>query len=61
MQFLCTKVCLRLLPVKNFSSHRYLDFAKLGIETFRMDQHEEAIAKLKSGRISKAIFEVNKT
>lgn len=35
---------------------KYLSFEKLGIKTFKLSEYREAMAALKSGEISKAIF-----
>ena len=37
----------------------YLDYKKLGIETFQLQDYPTAIESLKNGLISKAIFEIN--
>ncbi|KAI8422576.1 hypothetical protein MSG28_006370 [Choristoneura fumiferana] len=37
---------------------RYLDYKKLGIKTYSLSQYQEAIADLKSGSISKAMFKI---
>ncbi|XP_050398435.1 uncharacterized protein LOC126816202 [Patella vulgata] len=39
---------------------KYLDFKRLGIEVFTLNQYETAISKLKAGQISKAMFCVKK-
>lgn len=36
----------------------YLDFDKIGIKTFKLDQYEEAIEELKKGSIPKAMFKL---
>lgn len=35
---------------------RYLNYEALGIQVFALSQYEEAIEKLKTGEISKAVF-----
>ncbi|XP_071447637.1 uncharacterized protein [Hetaerina americana] len=37
---------------------RYLDYETLGIQTFGLDQHQEALEKLKQGKISKGVFKI---
>lgn len=37
---------------------RYLDLERLGVEVFRLAQYKEAIDKLKTGAISKVMFEI---
>ncbi|XP_047097424.1 D-arabinitol dehydrogenase 1-like [Schistocerca piceifrons] len=37
---------------------RYLEYEKLGIKTFPLKQHKEALEELKKGSIAKAIFKV---
>lgn len=41
-----------------FIFNRYLDYKKLGIRTYSLSQYQEAIADLKSGSISKAMFKI---
>lgn len=36
----------------------YLDYKKLGIGVYRLNQYEEALSALKSGDISKAVFKI---
>ena len=38
---------------------RYLDYSKLGIELFSLDEHQRAFKELQSGRISKAVFRID--
>ena len=40
------------------SSADYLDFDKLGIKLFSLDQYKEAFECLKQGKASKAMFKV---
>ena len=40
---------------------RYLALSQLGVELFKLDQHQQAMAKLKNGDISKAMFVVDDT
>ncbi len=40
-------------------ANRYLDYDKLGIEVFALEKYEEAISRLKSGSISKAVFKIS--
>jgi len=35
---------------------KLLDFARLGVETFRLDDHKEAFERLRAGTIVKAVF-----
>ncbi|XP_063376533.1 D-altritol 5-dehydrogenase-like [Cydia fagiglandana] len=37
---------------------RYLDYKKLGIKTYSLEQYEQAFVDLKSGSISKAMFKI---
>ncbi|XP_069684513.1 uncharacterized protein [Periplaneta americana] len=37
---------------------RYLDYGRLGIKTFTLNQHKEALQALKTGSIAKAIFKI---
>jgi hypothetical protein len=39
---------------------RYLDYEKLGIKTFFLNQYEEALQALNEGRIAKAMFKLGK-
>jgi len=43
--------------VKDMSS--YLDYDKLGVKTYQLQDYPEALDALKSGRISKAVFQVD--
>ncbi len=38
---------------------RYLDYSKLGIEIFSLDDHQSAFKALQNGRISKAVFKID--
>jgi hypothetical protein len=37
---------------------RYLDYGQLGIKTYTLSQHKEALEDLKKGTIAKAIFKI---
>jgi hypothetical protein len=37
---------------------RYLDYKRLGIKTYTLSQHKEALEALKKGTIAKAIFKI---
>jgi len=37
---------------------RYLDYGRLGIKTYTLSQHKEALEDLKKGVIAKAIFKI---
>jgi hypothetical protein len=37
---------------------RYLDYGHLGIKTYTLSQHKEALEALKKGTIAKAIFKI---
>jgi hypothetical protein len=39
---------------------RYLDYEKLGIKTYSLSQHKEALQDLKDGIIAKAMFKLEK-
>ena len=39
-------------------SERYLDYAKLGIKTYRLKESAKAFEDLRSAKISKAVFEI---
>jgi len=43
---------------KSLPFFRYLDFKKIGIQVFRLDQYEEAVKTVRGGGISKALFKV---
>ncbi|XP_014365046.2 D-arabinitol dehydrogenase 1 [Papilio machaon] len=38
---------------------RYLDYKKLGVQTFKLSEYEQALQHLKAGTISKAIFKID--
>ena len=38
---------------------RYLDYGRLGIKTFPLNQHKEALETLHKGSIAKAIFKID--
>jgi hypothetical protein len=37
---------------------RYLDYERLGIKTYTLGQHKEALEALKKGAIAKAMFKI---
>ena len=39
---------------------KYIDYEKLGIGIYALDNYHQAIIDLKHGRISKIIFDMNK-
>ncbi|ESO90859.1 hypothetical protein LOTGIDRAFT_122580 [Lottia gigantea] len=39
---------------------KYLNYGKLGIEIFKLEQYEQAFNKLREKKISKAVFEIKK-
>jgi D-arabinitol dehydrogenase (NADP+) len=47
----------RAVALADNMGKRYLDLKKLGVETFKLEDYEAAMAKLKTGEISKAVFE----
>lgn len=35
-----------------------MDYERLGVEVFKLEQHQEAIQALRKGTISKAVFKI---
>lgn len=49
---------LKGLALLQAMSDKYIDFDKLGIKLFPLSQYKQALAALKNGEISKAIFKL---
>ena len=47
----------RAVSLASSMADRYIDLDRLGAETFKLDDYEAAMEKLKRGEISKAVFE----
>ena len=47
---------INLSSTKILFQARYLDFAKLGIGKYKLDEYKDCFDKLSSGKISKASF-----
>jgi Threonine dehydrogenase and related Zn-dependent dehydrogenases len=48
----------RTLKLVNGMSKRYLDFKKLDVGVFKLEQYEAALQKLRQGELSKVVFEI---
>ena len=48
----------RTLKLVNGMSKRYLDFKKLDVGVFKLDQYETALERLRKGELSKVVFEM---
>ena len=51
----------RAVTLQAALGERYLQLGKLGVEVFQLEQHQEAVRKLKTGEISKAMFALDAT
>lgn len=48
----------RGLSLVQAMADRYLSYEKLGIKMYKLSEYEEAVAALKNGEISKAVFKL---
>uniref|UniRef100_A0A1B6E5Z1 Enoyl reductase (ER) domain-containing protein n=2 Tax=Clastoptera arizonana TaxID=38151 RepID=A0A1B6E5Z1_9HEMI len=49
---------LKALKLSEAMGKRYLDYERLGVEVYSLQDHKEALASLKQGNISKVVFQI---